>query len=71
MKKIKTFLAFNHETYKAYICEAYSKKQMKVAGINMRLAWEEKENFKKAKNEVRCTTGYELANCSNVTYFRY
>ena len=71
MKKIKVFLAVNNETYKAYICEAYAKKQMKAAGMNMRLDWNEVESFEKAKNEAMCMDGYDLANCINVTNFTY
>jgi hypothetical protein len=69
MKIIKTYLAFTPE-HSAYICEAYNKKQMKAAGINMKLEWREVESFKEAKNECLCS-GYEVKNASNVTNFKY
>lgn len=40
--------SFNH----AFICTAYAKKQIKAAGLNMRLLWERKSSMKDAKSEV-------------------
>lgn len=69
MKKIKTYLAFSTDN-RAYICEAYSKKQMKIAGMNMKLIWQERESYEKAKNEILCSE-YTLTNSSNVSNFGY
>jgi len=61
---MKTYLAFSTEN-KAYICEAKSKKQMKEKGMNMKLDWQERENFEKAKNEI-LSSGYELTNATRL-----
>lgn len=75
MKKIRTYTAevIQKESeggWKFYICQAYSKKQMKAAGMNMKLDWQEAESFEKAEMEARCR-GLEITRTSNVTNFAY
>ncbi len=70
MKKAKNYVALpdGNETC-AYICTAYSKKQMRAARMNMRLNWQpsKKENLPR----YLTTIGYPLKNWSDVTQFRY
>lgn len=71
MKKIKTYVAFT-EDLKIYTCEAYSKKQMRAAGMNMKLDWTPFEDSEKAEIFIKCLgEGYEYTNATNVTQFKY
>lgn len=65
--KMKTYLAIN-EKNECFICEAYSKKQMKNAGMNMKLDWVEYESYEKAFDFISCSD-LELKNATNVSSF--
>lgn len=67
--KTYTYLAINKHN-EGFICEAYNKKQMKRAGMNMKLDWQREESYEKALNELRCRN-VELKNSNNVTNFNF
>jgi hypothetical protein len=67
--KTYTYLAIN-DNNKGYICIAHNKKQMKNAGINMRLTWQREESYEKAINELKCSNA-ELKASNDVTNFSY
>ena len=68
---MKTYIAFVYDgVEKAYICQAENKKQMKSAGMNMKLDWIAYDSYERAKNEILCR-GVEIKNSSNVTNFKY
>ena len=68
---MKTYIAFVYDGIeKAYLCQANNKKQMKAAGMNMKLGWTSYESYEKAKNEIACR-GVEVKNETNVTNFKY
>lgn len=53
-----------------YICEAFSKKQMKAAGMNMRFDWIEIDSFDKALGIIEIR-GFDLRNVQNISQFDY
>jgi len=63
------YLAIN-DFNEGFICEAYSKKQMKAAQMNMKLSWERFGTYEKARTELKCR-GIELKHDVNVTNFKY
>lgn len=69
MKHLKTFVAYT-EGRQAYICLAYAKKQMKAAGMNMKLDWFEEKDEATACRRIECD-GFELKNSTNVSSFSY
>lgn len=69
MKEIKTYVALTSDS-QAYTCEAYSKKQMKAAQMNMKLDWMPFESSEKAEIFIKCS-GYEVKSATNVTQFKY
>jgi len=68
MKTSFYYIAVN-DNNEGFICEAFSKKQMRNAQINMGLSWERYESYEKALNILKCD-GVKLKNASNVTNFK-
>ena len=71
MKRKHNYIAIpdgNPETC-AYVCTAYSKKQMKAAGMNMKLKWERFDGENPA--DWLAWFGFPLKNWTDVTDFRY
>jgi hypothetical protein len=69
MKHAHVYMAINEFDH-AFICIAYSKKQIKAAGLNMRLPWERKADIKAAKAEIE-DNQYTLLHTTDVTKFVY
>lgn len=65
--KTYAYLAIN-EFNDGFICEAYNKKQMKQAGMNMKLGWVRYATYDAALNELQCCN-IQLKIASNVTNF--
>jgi len=65
--KTYAYLAIN-DNNEGFICEAFNKKQMKRAGMNMKLDWSRYESSEKAENELKCSN-VELKRSSSVTEF--
>lgn len=69
MKHAHVYMAiniFNH----AFICIAYSKKQIKAAALNMALDWQRKPDMQAAKSEIS-ENQYSLLHTTDVTQFAY
>lgn len=75
MKKVYTYTAFagsgkfDGESLHAYVCQAVSKKQMKFAGMNMKLDWVRHNSYNEA---LASLLGYEIkreCNISNYSQF--
>ena len=52
--KTRIYLAINNLN-EGFICEAINKKQMRAAGMNMSLDWEEYPSYNSALNELKCS----------------
>ena len=68
---MKTYFYYAiNDLNEGFICEAYNKKQMKNACMNMELNWNKTDSYNKAKN-IFLSFGVDVKNASNVTQFKY
>lgn len=69
MKHAHVYMATNEFNH-AFICTAYSKKQIKAAGLNISLNWERKADMQAAKAEIT-DNQLTLLHVTDVTSFSY
>lgn len=69
MKHAHTYMAINEFNH-AFICVAYSKKQIKSAGLNMSLRWERQADMQSAKTQI-ADDNLSLLHTTDVTQFAY
>ena len=67
--KTRIYLAINNLN-EGFICEATNKKQMRAAGMNMSLDWEEYPSYNSALNELK-RSEIPLKRACNVSNYKF